>query len=452
MVRVLDTNVILNNANNIFRYEPGDVIVIPETVVDELDSKKTVIGEIGFQAREFGRILAKAEKLPIRKINQLVLSPFRVGEVEIVLASLAEDYPSYKDTSPSIINDRKIIYIAELYSQVEPITFVSIDVMCRTRAESLGLTCEDFKEVERTEFNFIKTLELDFETFSNVHNEPILKIDPDYKHENYSYIFTCPDTTQQKLANIYNGNVDVLGRVTETELRNQAVPPANAEQLFLSRALQDTSIDVVICEAKAGSGKTVTAFSNGMAQIHRNNAYESLVYIRASINDVEQIEEVGFLPGLDEKFAGYYLPAMDTLEFIARKKHSNSKLKGVAFEQAIKEEVEALIAKYRIQFMTGLNMRGRTFTNCFVIIDEVQGQSNSSIQKMLTRFGKGCKVVIIGSQNQIDNKFITKYNNGLSVLLEDSTKPNPYIKTFAINLKRVLRSPLAEWAENLFSK
>lgn len=189
-----------------------------------------------------------------------------------------------------------------------------------------------------------------------------------------------------------------------------------------------------------------------MALINRNNLYESIVYIRASINDVEQIEEVGFLPGLDEKFAGYYLPAMDTLEFIARKKHSNSKLKGVAFEQTIKEEVEALIAKYRIQFMTGLNMRGRTFTNCFVIIDEVQGQSNSSIQKMLTRFGKGCKVVIIGSQNQIDNKFITKYNNGLSVLLEDSTKPNPYIKTFAINLKRVLRSPLAEWAENLFSK
>ena len=452
MYRVLDTNVILNNANNVFRFNSEDIIVIPETVVDELDSKKTVIGEIGFQAREFGRILAKAEKLPIDKIGSLVLSPFKVDNTTITLVSLIGDYPNYKDTNPSIINDRKIIEIARIMSEIGETIFVSIDTMCRTRAETIGLTCEDFKEVERTEYEFIKTIELDFNTFSNVHNEPILSIDPDYKHENYSYIFTCPDTSQQKLANIYNGNVDVLGRVTETELRNQLVPPANTEQLLLSRALQDTSIDVVLCEAKAGSGKTVTAFSNGMAQINRNNSYESLVYIRASINDVEQVEEVGFLPGLEEKFAGYYLPAMDTIEFIARKKRNSSKLKGKEFEELIKNEVNDLIAKYRIQFMTGLNMRGRTFTNCFVIIDEVQGQSNASLQKMLTRFGRGCKVVVIGSQNQIDNKFITKYNNGFSVLLDDSTKPNPYIKTFAINLKRVLRSPLAEWAENLFSK
>lgn len=449
---VLDTNVILNNAHNIFTLGADSVIVIPETVIDELDSKKTVIGEIGFQAREFGRILAQGTKQPIQKVEDLVISSFIVNDTLIQVVS-STTYPNYSDTSPSIINDRKIIEIAKQYQNIfGSTTFVSIDVMCRIRAESEGLQCEDFREVERTEYVFTKTLELDFDTFSNVHNKPIISVDPDYVHENYSYIFTCPDSTQYKLANIYNGMVDVLGKVTETELRKQNVTPSNNEQLFLSRAIQDTTIDVVICEAKAGSGKTLVSLSNAMALINRNNPYESIVYIRASINDVEQVEEVGFLPGLEEKFAVYYHPIKDSIEYIARKKFHDSKLKGQELELVIQEEVDKIIAKYRIQFMTGLGMRGRTFTNCIAIIDEVQGQSNSSIQKMLTRFGSGCKVIIVGSQNQIDNKFITKYNNGLSVLLDDATKPNNLIKTFAVNLKKVVRSPLSEWAETLFSK
>ena len=449
---VLDTNVILNNAHNIFTFPTNTTIVIPETVVDELDSKKSVIGEIGFQAREFGRLLARASKLPLERSASLTIAKFELDDINIHLTSTS-NYPDYTDTSPSVINDRKIIEIAKQYQALyENVIFYSIDVMCRTRAESEGLATSDFKEVERTDYEYVKTISLDFDTFSNVHNKPILTVDPEYKPENYSYIFTCSDTTQHKLANIYNGNVDVLGKVTETELRTQAITPANNEQLFLSRAIQDTTIDVIILEALSGSGKTLVSLSNAMAMINRNNSYESILYIRASINDVPNEEEVGFLPGLEEKFAVYYHPIKDALEHIARKKLSASKLKGEDLEEAVVEEVDKLIAKHRIQCMTGLGMRGRTFTNCIAIIDEVQGQSKASLQKMLTRFGKGCKVIIVGSQRQIDNKFLTKFNNGLSVLLDDCAKESPLIKKFAINLRKVVRSPLSEWAETLFSK
>ena len=449
---VLDTNVILNNAYNIFTFPKDTTIVIPETVVDELDSKKSVIGEIGFQAREFGRLLARASKLPLERSASLTIAKFELDDINIHLTSTS-NYPDYTDTSPSVINDRKIIEIAKQYEALYGnVTFYSIDVMCRTRAESEGLSTSDFKEVERTDYEYVKTISLDFDTFSNVHNKPILTVDPEYKPENYSYIFTCPDTAQHKLANIYNGNVDVLGKVTETELRAQAITPANNEQLFLSRAIQDTSIDVIILEALSGSGKTLVSLSNAMAMINRNNSYESILYIRASVNDVPAEEEVGFLPGLEEKFAVYYHPIKDALEHIARKKLSASKLKGEDLEVAVAEEVDKLIAKHRIQCMTGLGMRGRTFTNCIAIIDEVQGQSRASLQKMLTRFGKGCKVIIVGSQRQIDNKFLTKFNNGLSVLLDDCAKESPLIKKFAINLRKVVRSPLSEWAETLFSK
>ena len=449
---VLDTNVILNNAHNIFTFPTNTTIVIPETVVDELDSKKSVIGEIGFQAREFGRLLARASKLPLERSASLTIAKFELDDINIHLTSTS-NYPDYTDTSPSVINDRKIIEIAKQYQAIyENVIFYSIDVMCRTRAESEGLATSDFKEVERTDYEYVKTISLDFDTFSNVHNKPILTVDPEYKPENYSYIFTCSDTTQHKLANIYNGNVDVLGKVTETELRTQAITPANNEQLFLSRAIQDTTIDVIILEALSGSGKTLVSLSNAMAMINRNNSYESILYIRASINDVPNEEEVGFLPGLEEKFAVYYHPIKDALEHIARKKLSASKLKGEDLEEAVVEEVDKLIAKHRIQCMTGLGMRGRTFTNCIAIIDEVQGQSKASLQKMLTRFGKGCKVIIVGSQRQIDNKFLTKFNNGLSVLLDDCAKESPLIKKFALNLRKVVRSPLSEWAETLFSK
>ena len=449
---VLDTNIILNNAHNIFTFPDNTTIVIPETVVDELDSKKSVIGEIGFQAREFGRLLARATKLPLERTSALTIAKFELDGVQIHLTSTS-NYPNYSDTSPSVINDRKIIEIAKQYQAIySTVVFYSIDVMCRTRAESEGLSTSDFKEVERTEYEFVKTISLDFDTFSNVHNKPILTIDPDYKPENYSYVFISPDTNQHKLANIYNGNIDVLGKVTETELRSQAITPANNEQLFLSRAIQDTTIDVIVLEALAGSGKTLVSLSNAMAMINRNNSYESILYIRASINDVPNEEEVGFLPGLEEKFAVYYHPIKDALEHIARKKLSASKLKGEDLEAAIVEEVDKLITKHRIQCMTGLGMRGRTFTNCIAIIDEVQGQSKASLQKMLTRFGKGCKVIIVGSQRQIDNKFLTKFNNGLSVLLDDCATESHLIKKFAINLRKVVRSPLAEWAEHLFSK
>lgn len=448
---ILDTNVILNNSHNIFTFPVDTTIVVPETVVDELDSKKSVIGEIGFQAREFGRLLARAAKLPIERTSALTIAKFELDGINIHLTSTS-NYPNYSDTAPSVINDRKIIEVAKQYQAIyADVVFYSIDVMARTRAEAEGLTTADFKEVERTEYEYVKTISLDFDTFSNVHNKPILSIDPDYKPENYSYVFTCPDTAQHKLANIYNGNIDVLGKVTETELRTQSITPANNEQLFLSRAIQDTTVDVIVLEALSGSGKTLVSLSNAMAMINRNNPYESIIYIRASVNDVPAEEEVGFLPGLEEKFAVYYHPIKDALEHIARKKLSASKLKGEELEAAIVEEVDKLIAKHRIQFMTGLGMRGRTFTNCIAIIDEVQGQSKASLQKMLTRFGKGCKVIIVGSQRQIDNKFLTKYNNGLSVLLDDCAKESPLIKKFAINLRKVVRSPLAEWAENLFS-
>ena len=101
--------------------------------------------------------------------------------------------------------------------------------------------------------------------------------------------------------------------------------------------------------------------------------------------------------------------------------------------------------------MTGLGLRGRTFTGSVVIIDEAQNMSKASLQKVLTRFGKDCKVIVIGSNRQIDNSYINKFNNGLSVILDDCTRNSDLIRKYAITLHKVVRSPFAEWAEGIFS-
>jgi len=189
-----------------------------------------------------------------------------------------------------------------------------------------------------------------------------------------------------------------------------------------------------------------------MRLIKGNNPYDSIVYIRASIDDVEKIEEMGFRSGNDEKVNPYFTPVEDSLEHIMRAKYPKKKGSQLDYEAMIQSKIVDAYEKYSIQLLTGLGLRGRTFTNAIIIIDEVQGQSKASLQKMLTRIGKDCKVIIIGSQRQIDNEYVTKFNNGLSVLMNETTKPQPLIHLHAVNLSKVIRSNMAEWAEEVFSK
>ena len=458
MYKVLDTNILLLDANNLTTLgQDGSIIVLPETVIDEMDSKKSGLNELAYQAREFGRLLTKAKKVRNSTQEDLIVTVLEYNGVTIHVVS-SQEYPDYKEAAPNIVNDRKIIEIAVQYNNIyyAQVTFVTNDVMCKLRAESLGITTQDLKEVETTEFEFTKTMEVANDLFTVLHDTNIALVDPDYKIENYNYVFTATDTAQVKFAHISpSGLIKVIGKDTEKEIRDtkrQPVPPINSEQLMLSRAILEPTIDVIVCEALAGSGKTITALSNAMRLVSTNSPYDSITYIRATVSDLDQAEEVGFLPGLEEKFAPYLHPVQDSLDFIARKQRPRQKAQKIdEYEAQVEEAVQELRTRYNITAMTGLGLRGRTFTDSVVIIDEAQNMSKASLQKVLTRFGKNCKIIIIGSNRQIDNAYINKYNNGLSVILNDCTVKSELVKKHAITLHRVVRSPLAEWAEGIFS-
>lgn len=452
MYLCLDTNIILLDANNLLTLGQTNTIVLPETVLDELDSKKSGHSEIAFQAREFGRLLTKATKLQTIRDGNLIINQLQLHDVNIEVVALAK-YPDYSDTEPNIINDRKIIEVALAYQATNriPLKFMSNDVMARLRADSMGLDTMDLKQVELNTIEFTRTVQLDSAAFTTLHNSSILDVVPDHQPENFNYMFVDIFSGQVKLANIRNGLIDILGKETETELRKQDASPQNAGQLFLSRAIQNPLINVVVCDAMAGSGKTVTAISNAV-QLVKKGKYSSITYIRASVDDVDQAEQIGFLSGNDEKVQVYLHPLDDTIDFLVRSNHKDSKLKAQDYEDMIAEKVAEYKAKYRIQGMIGLGMRGRTFTNTIAIIDECQNMSKASLQKVLTRFGKDCKVILIGSNKQIDNAYLTKYTNGLSTILAACRTEHDKVRLHAVPLTKVLRSDVAEWAEQIFSK
>lgn len=449
-LRVLDTNILLNDSNNIFSLAAdGSTIVLPETVLDELDSKKSGFDEINYQARQLGRLLATAERLETVHIRSLLtISKLQLNSVQIWIVS-AQEYPDYSSTAANIVNDNKIIHVADLLSKHYPVEFITVDVMCRIRAEALGLPTGGLDNTEEQTLEFQKTLELPPEQFSTVDKMPVSEVDPDYKPENFNYMFKCDEIGQTKLATIRNGSVSVIGKVTEKDLRNQSVRPQNSGQLFLAKAIQDPLVNIVVAEAAAGTGKTLSAISNAMRLVDLGK-YSSIIYIRASVDDLPKEEQIGFLPGNAEKLEPYLHPLDDSLDFIVRSKSKASRLTGEEYETFVQESIAALRTKYNIQPMIGLGMRGRTFAGAIIIIDEVQNQSKSSLQKMITRVGKDSKVILCGSNNQIDNPFETKHTNGLSVVLNACTKETD-IRIHAVPLTKIVRSPISEWAEDIFS-
>lgn len=449
----LDTNIILLDANNLLLLASPDThILLPETVLDETDSKKSGHSELAFQARQAGRILSQCTQTSSTVHAPLTITILEHPSGAVFHVVSSSQYPQSFDRDPSITNDRKILEIVTLYKRIYQgeVSFMSNDVMCRIRAASLGITTIDLKSVSDTELQLTRKVEVPPTAFSNLHNTPITEVVPDHLPETYNYIFIDAESGQSKLANVQpSGLIDILGKATEAELRRQDVPPQNAGQLFLSRAIQDPAINVVIAESRAGSGKSITALSNAIALVKRGD-YSSIYYIRSSVPDLEKAEAIGFLPGSNEKIAPFMTPLEDTLDFIVRSSLKSSKARGADLEELVAQKTEKLIKQCNIQGIITLGMRGRTIDDAVIIIDEAQNLSQSATVKVLTRFGRNCKIIITGSNRQIDHPYLTKYTNGLSVLLDACRTPNPDIRIHAVSLTKVLRSPLASWAETIF--
>ena len=460
---VLDTNILLEDATNIFKLsqDSKNLIILPETVLDEIDSKKSGFDEINFQAREFARILENSViKSSLNKENYKVirLEIKAVQNAVIDIISKDEYHINTKNVSLNIINDRKILEIASFSKKYyeKQIEFLSLDIMARTRAVSLDIKTQSLLGSNKDDFKyeFIKDIEINFNDLEDFNNKEISLFDKEHKPYNYSYCFKVKDSDQVVLANIQNKRIKVLD---ETEIRNQIITPLNKEQLFFSNAIISHIYNVLIVEAKAGSGKTLLALS-GALKLVRQKKYQKIIYIRNSVESLDKGEDIGYLPGFEEKFKIYNHPLMDSLEYIIRseykKRNSKKNIEHMSEldDSEVSTRVEQMIQNYSIETMWVGEMRGRTISNSFIIIDEAQNMSNKTMQMVLSRIDNTSKVVILGSNKQIDNFYVNKYTNSLTTLLKSTKTENSLVNTFAIKLQKVLRGPITEWAELIFSK
>lgn len=461
---VLDTNILLEDASNVYKLsqEGRNLIILPETVLDEIDTKKSGFDEINFQAREFARILENSSI-----INSIKKDSFKIIRVKIEnekntiidIISKDEYEVNIKNISLNIINDRKILEIATFANSYykNQVEFLSLDIMARTRAISLDIKTDALvgKDKDVFDFDFIKEININFDDLEFIDNQNIDKYDPEYKPYNFSYCFKVKSSDQVLLANIQNKRIKLLD---EAEIRDQVITPLNKEQLFFSDAILSHFYNVLIVEAKAGSGKTLLALS-GALKLVRQKFFQKIIYIRNSIESLDKGEDVGYLPGLEEKFKIYNHPLMDSLDYIIRSEHKRKRSKknpdttiSELDDREVTERIDQMISNYGIETMWVGEMRGRTLSNSFIIIDEAQNMSNKTMQMVLSRIDSSCKVVILGSNKQIDNFYVNKYTNALTTLLKSTKNEDNIVNIFAIKLQKVLRGPITEWAEQIFSK
>jgi PhoH-like ATPase len=425
-----------------------NIIVITETVLLELEDKKKLMEEIGYQARAFARYIAKFNVESVKHKRGFRIAKLIKGDVKVHLIT-KDKYDTdieYKYLAES--NDKRIIEVCELaqkYYRGAQTIFVSLDVYARTNALFKGVRTETLNDIkdESPGFNFFKTVEVSANELSHLEGRDINEVDTEWEDGNFSYEFLAENGNKEYGVVEHNKTISLI---KDGDFKGVRVPPVNLKQKILTKAIVGNNYDLIVVDAKAGSGKTLMAISGAMRLIDTGK-YDKIVYVRNSIESIDKGAEIGFLSGNDEKFRIYNMALYDTLEFIARPKHK----KKVSADQ-IEEEVEKLQERYMIETLWPGEARGRTLSRAVVVLDEWQNSSPNTSQLILSRLDNSCKAIIIGSNNQIDNMYLSRHSSGLTFVQKQTKVKNNHLSLFGCELDKAVRGRFAEWAEEVFEK
>lgn len=432
---ILDTNVILHDHTCIYQFQDNDII-LPITVLEELDKFKRGNDLINFQAREFTRLLdeiigdelfngGKQLGKGLGKLRIETGKPFS----DILKESFREDIP-----------DHRILAIADYTSKAYPkrkTILVSKDINLRMKAKSLGIQSEDYKTDQVKDQSVLDKTVTTFDNFSDVlietlYNQGSLATDDvkaDFAPEaNECFIFK--GTSSSALARF-----DVKSnRVYRIEKKPAyGIKPRNAEQTFSLNMLMNPDIKLIALTGKAGTGKTLLALA---AAIEQNRLYEQILLARPIV--ALSNRDLGYLPGdANEKISPYMQPLYDNLAVI---KHS--------FNPRSNEYqlIEDMQKEERLNITPLAYIRGRSLSNAFFIIDEAQNLTPHEIKTIITRAGEGTKMVFTGDLQQIDSPYLDMKSNGLAFMTDRMRNQDIFAH---INLVKGERSYLAELASNL---
>ncbi len=433
---VLDTSVLLFDHNAISSFEEND-IVLPITVLEELDNFKIGNDTKNFEAREVIRYLDKLSEK--KNLNDWIFRGKSLGKLKIHSVNEESLAVNAEKIYGEGKNDHKILNVALSLSRSlkrAKIVLVTKDINLRIKAKALNIDAEDYLTGRVKNMNFLSEGSI---LLDNLNAKIILEIYAKHtiKENNilqghkvangYYILNNCAQSAMVR----YDTNSDSIVRVDKKYV--YGIKPRNAEQTFAIDALLNDEIKLVALQGVAGTGKTILALAAALEQM---NKYEQILLTRPIVPLSNK--EIGFLPGdAEDKISPYMMPLWDNLKFIKSQHKDNSKKNTVVdqLKESGKLEVTALTF-----------IRGRSLTNSFFIIDEAQNLTPHEIKTIITRAGEGTKIVFTGDIHQIDTPYMDERSNGLSYII-DKLKGQPLFAH--IKLEKGERSALADIANKL---
>ncbi len=459
---VLDTNVLMHDPTCLFRFEEHD-IYLALIVLEEMDSHKKGSNEVARNVRQASRMLdalvASAPKEELTEGIPLDATGHREATGDLFFQTRLLDYSLPTQALPQGKADNQILGVVAALEKQHPqrqVVLVSKDINMRVKARALGLAAEDYendKALADDELLYTGTLVLPAD-FWDTQAENI----ESWQEGMHTFYRVYGPLVQHMLVNQFvyfeqAGEASLYAQVTEIRgdsavlrtLRDCTHPKQaawgvtarNREQNFAMNLLLDPDIDLVTITGHAGTGKTLLALACGLTQVLEERRYTEIIMTRATVSVGE---DIGFLPGTEEEKMNPWMGALDdNLEFLTRNTSG-----GGAGEWGRAATDDLVRSRIKVKSMNF--MRGRTFMNKYLIIDEAQNLTPKQMKTLITRAGPGTKIVCMGNLSQIDTPYLTEGSSGLTAVV-DKFKGWPH--SGHITLARGERSRLADFASDV---
>lgn len=427
---VLDTNVLLHNADSISSFS-DNMVVLPMSVIEELDKFKSRSDELGRNAR---RVIRELDNL--RGLGKLAegVEMGNGGMLQIIHEGPGIINPGMDLTVP----DNRILAVAyTIFQQGEKVIFVSKDINARLKADALGIDVMDF---EKQKVNFDEL----FSGYREI-NVPSPVIDIFFeKKEHLTEGLSLQPNEFVLLRDEGNPKHTALTRAVDDEKLVRLIPQYDTawqirsrskEQRMALELLLDPDVQVVTLVGQAGTGKTLLALAAALEEVILVKRYEKILVSRPII---PLGKDLGYMPGdKDEKLAHWMQPIMDNLIFLMS---SGSSPKNREEDDSLRHKAEKLLKEHVLEMEALTYIRGRSISGQFVIVDEAQNLTPHEVKTIISRAGEGTKMVLTGDPYQIDNPYLDSSSNGLTYTVE-RLKGLPIHGH--ITLRKSERSPLA---------
>ena len=450
---VLDTNVLMHDPTCLYRFEEHDLYV-PIMTLEELDHNKKGMTEVARNARQASRMMDEIVSTAGADIGSGIAleAPSRgqaSGKLFLQTEAIDIRLPA---ALPTGRGDNQILavvmHLAAKFAE-RPVILVSKDINMRIKARALGLAAQDYfndKVLEDSDLLYSGSQELPAD-FWETHAGNLQS----WKEEGHTwyrlsgplaadllvnqFVFQDGDSPLQAWVREKDGRSVVLETLTDySHHKNNVwgITARNREQNFALNLLMNPEIDFVSLLGQAGTGKTLLTLAAGLTQVLESKRYAEIIMTRVT---VPVGEDIGFLPGTEEEKMAPWMGALeDNLDVL-----NGPAAEGGDWGRAATRD----LIRSRIKIKSLNFMRGRTFLNKFLIIDEAQNLTPKQMKTLITRAGPGTKVVCMGNIAQIDTPYLTEGSSGLTFAVD---RFKGWAHSGHITLQRGERSRLADYA------